>query len=409
MGTNAPFVDKNKKKVFISIGMPMYNELVKGNLHETMNNALAVGFDDIVILDDGSTDGSWIILKQYEAIYPNVRVFRNNNNSVLKAGHNRWKFIVDKMAEKKPDWIVVRAADQIYSHRATIAGGDHFRARLTKMYHQGVEAVRIPLAHLWRSRTWYRADNVWGRDISNHSKMPVWRFDPSYSYSGRELTGVHLGWHHPSYFGYGKGRKLKVANLNSGGLENFDLVILHLGHTTHSKKVLKFKWSMAAAEANKDNGKSILMPAPENMPIVRKWLHFNGYKGFFEFNMKLCKAPSIWYAADDIEESKPIPESMYYTILEYNKVRAEEYKVLYDKFYNTKPITPEIPPSSLDDKPKTRRAISKRIVEAGSTKNVVDSNKKAETKALMDKIKLKASQSKSFNDVRRANTEGEIK
>jgi glycosyltransferase involved in cell wall biosynthesis len=331
---NKPFVDPKKQRVTISLGIPMYNELIKGNLHEALDNALEVGFDDIVILDDGSTDDSWTVLQDYAQKYPHIRIFRNENNSVISRGGNRWKFVVEKIAEKSPDWVVVKSADQIYSHKATIIGGDCFRKRLTDFYHKGIELVKLPLAHLWRSRTWYRADDVWGRDIATHSKAPIWRFSAGFNYSKREKTGAHVGWHQPTYFGYGKGRRLKAADINFGeDKTSWDIVILHLGHTTHNKKVLKFKWSMEAARANTDIGRSILMPPPENMPKVSSWIRYNGYKGFFEFNMVLKKAPSIWFADDTPVEPKPIPESMYSTILEYNKKRAEEYLKIYNKAY----------------------------------------------------------------------------
>lgn len=327
---DAPFVDKNKKRITMSIGIPIYNELEKGHLHETINNAIAVGFDDIVILDDGSTDGTWAILKEYATMYPQIRVFRNKVNSVLNEGSNRWKFVVDKMAEKKPDWIVVRAADQIYSYKATVAGGDLFRKRLTELYHEGVGRVSIPLAHLWRSRTWYRNDGEWGSHINTYRKTPIWRYHVNYSFEGRELTGAHLGWHHPTSFGF---KKDNIKPISASDPWLSDLVILHLGHTTHSNKVLKFKWSVAAATANHVSGRSIGMPPPDRMPPVRHWLKHTGYKGFYEFNMELKKAPNVWFAEDigtDIESKPPIAQSFYYTILEYNPKRAAEYKRLFE-------------------------------------------------------------------------------
>jgi len=322
-----PFVDPKKERVFISLGIPMYNELIKGHLHETIENALAIGFDDIVILDDGSDDGSWEVLQDYADKYPLIRVYKTDLNSVFNKGKNRWKFIVDRMAEKSPDWIVIRAADQIYSHKATIEGGDLFRKKLTEFYRRGIEIVRIPLAHLWRSRTWYRADNIWGEALLTHSKSPIWRFHPNYSYNGRELTGTHRGWHHPSFWGFGKGRKLKGININGGkGIAEWDIVVLHLGHTTHHNKVLKFRWSMEAAKNNATNGRSATMPPPDKMPPVNRWLQYDGYKGFHEFKIVLKRANPSWFPeGTSLNEPEPELESFYELILEYNKIRAAEY------------------------------------------------------------------------------------
>lgn len=341
--SDGPVIDPTKKRVKISLGVPMYNESLKGHLIDTMDNAIAVGFDEIVILDDGSTDDTWDILQDYKAKYPHIRLYRNEVNSVLNGGNNRWKFVVDKVAEGEPDWVVIRAADQIYSHKATIEGGDHFRKRLTALYHKGIEMVQIPLAHIWRSNTWYRADNVWGQDIRTHSKRPIWRFHPNYNYLGRVKTGTHLGWHHPSFFGYGKKRPLKKADINWDKGPNWDIVVIHHGHSTHKSKALKFEWSMQAASTNANNGRSRTMPPPDRMPRVKHWLHGrhnnnDGYKGFYEFNMVLRQAPAKWFPpGTDFNEAKPIPESLYDVIKKWNPDRAREYKILYDKFYPPPP------------------------------------------------------------------------
>jgi glycosyltransferase involved in cell wall biosynthesis len=326
---------KHKERVKISLGIPMYNELIKGHLHETLNNAIDVGFDDIVVLDDGSTDGSWVVLQDYAKKYNNIRIFRHNSNSVISRGNNRWKFVVDRIAEKEPDWVVIRAADQIYSHAATVVGGDLFRKKLTDYYNTNVDIVKIPLIHLWRSRTWYRNDKVWGRDANSHSKSPIWRFSNDYSYDNRLTTGTHMGWHHPSNFGYG--RKPVVKDINIDKKENWHLVVIHLGHTTHTSKVLKFRWSMDAAEANHRLGSNVLMPPPSLMLPVHTWLKYNGYKGFYEFNISFKKVNPKWFAGDIFfDKEEPVIESMYYTILEYNKKRAEEYLRLFNKFCKDK-------------------------------------------------------------------------
>lgn len=345
---DGPIIDPTKERVKISLGIPMYNESLKGHLVETMDNAIAVGFDDIVIVDDGSTDDSWKILKAYQTKHPHIRIYKNEVNSVLHGGNNRWKFVVDKIAEASPDWVVLRAADQIYSHKATIAGGDEFRKRLTKFYHAGIEMVQLPLAHIWRSNTWYRADNVWGQDIRKHSKRPIWRFHPNYHYQGREKTGAHLGWHHPSYFGFAKTRPLKKADINEGRYPDWDIVVIHHGHSTHESKALKFEWSMKAAEKNANNGRSRTMAPPNTMPPVKYWLNDpkrrnDGYKGFYEFNMALRQAPERWFPpGTNFNEPKPIPKSLYNVIKRYNTRRAEEYKLLYEKHYakhkNMQPI-----------------------------------------------------------------------
>ena len=48
----------------IVLGVPMRNELEKGHLHSQLENALKISYDDIVVLDDGSTDGTWDVLQE---------------------------------------------------------------------------------------------------------------------------------------------------------------------------------------------------------------------------------------------------------------------------------------------------------------------------------------------------------
>jgi hypothetical protein len=92
---------------------------------------------------------------------------------------------------------------------------------------------------------------------------------------------------------------------------------------------------MQAAIRNAKTGNNVLMPPPDAMPQVRNWLIFNGYKGFFEFDMRLRRAPAIWYDPETYNKSapKPVPKSLYQTVRKYNKERAEEYKKFYEHSY----------------------------------------------------------------------------
>lgn len=332
-----PYVDPNKDRVTMTLAVPMYNELAKGHLRATMDNALAVGFDNIVVLDDGSTDDSWDVLTKYANTYDNIKIYRSEKNSVIHSTVNRWKTVIEKAGETEPDWLVVRAADQIYSYKATIEGGDHFRKLLTQFYHQHFEVVRLPCIHLWRSMYWYRADDTWGADAITHSKTPIWRYHPNFHFKGRERAGSHLGWHHPTSWGFGDRRRKLIKEINPPETKGqWPITVLHLGHVTHESKRLKFIWNMAAAEKNHGTGRNIMMPPANIMPPVTQWLRFNGYKGFWEFGMNLQKAHPIWYKEVPDYGTPPIPESLYDTIKEYNPARAEEYKKIYQQCYGGK-------------------------------------------------------------------------
>ena len=67
----------------ISVCLPVYN--AERYLAEAVESVLAQTFTDFefLILDDGSTDGSLAILKQYEARDPRVRVFSRPNKGLI--------------------------------------------------------------------------------------------------------------------------------------------------------------------------------------------------------------------------------------------------------------------------------------------------------------------------------------
>ena len=64
----------------VSVIMPCYN--VENYVDQTMRSLLDQTFQDfeVICLDDGSTDATLAILREYEARYPNIRVFTNSNH-----------------------------------------------------------------------------------------------------------------------------------------------------------------------------------------------------------------------------------------------------------------------------------------------------------------------------------------
>ena len=69
----------------VSVIVPVYN--VENYLEECLDslvNQTLIDFE-IICIDDGSTDRSLEILRQYESQYPNFRIFTQNNNGPSKA------------------------------------------------------------------------------------------------------------------------------------------------------------------------------------------------------------------------------------------------------------------------------------------------------------------------------------
>ena len=290
-------------------------------------------YSDIVVLDDGSDDGTWEALNEYSDKYKNIHVFKNDKNSVKEYSENRWKTLNRIAAEYDPTWIHLRAADMLYSHPAKKL----IRKQLERFLKGGILVASIPIAHLWRSEYWYRADNFWGQSIREHITRTFYRFNPNATWrAARNKAGMHQGAAVPDNLGFDGPKRSAYINDGIPRKEGvWQIVGLHLGHTTHEKKVRKFNWSMESASAAAKNGLSVSMPPPERMPKPENWLRFNGYKGFVEWNMNLQKAPQFWFDHKIGHEPKPVPKSLYETIKKWNPDRAEEYKILFERCYGS--------------------------------------------------------------------------
>ena len=72
-------------KPLISVIVPVYN--VKGYLTECVESLLAQTFDsyEILLIDDGSTDGSSTLCESFKTSHPNVRIFHKPNGGLSSA------------------------------------------------------------------------------------------------------------------------------------------------------------------------------------------------------------------------------------------------------------------------------------------------------------------------------------
>ena len=278
----------------IVLGIPVYNNVEF--LKYTVDSMLSVGFDDIVYLDDGSTDGTSELLQSYSDKYENIHVIKNDSNSVLTQGVNRWKILAEHCKSFNPDWIIIRAADQVFSAMTKAL----LRPRLEYLLNTGVNAIGFPVAHFWRSRDWYRTDGEWGHSAEAHF---------------------------PNHF---EGKVVK-SNINVGPLDNgvLPIVVLHYGMSSHDLIDSKLDFQMKMSDLVEVNG----VPRTNVMPHPKSWNRYNGYKIAHEHGAILTMAPQEWFDAPINHEPKPRPRinSMYETIAKYNKSMALEYRKIYDK------------------------------------------------------------------------------
>jgi glycosyltransferase involved in cell wall biosynthesis len=99
------------KKLSLTVVIPCYNEV--DNIEKVLENVLAVQMaDEIIIVDDGSTDGSREILKQIEAAgHTNVRVIYHPHNQGKGAA------LVTGFRTATSDVILIQDADFEYDPR----------------------------------------------------------------------------------------------------------------------------------------------------------------------------------------------------------------------------------------------------------------------------------------------------
>jgi len=309
----------------------MYNEVLYGpHVYRQLDNALGLScYDDIVVLDDGSTDGTWEILEEYSSNYSNIHIFKNSENSILNKKANRWHTLYEILKSFDPTWVHIRAADMLFSHPTSTM----LRPQLEKFLKEDVILVGTPIVHLWRSETWYRADGPWGRQASNNYYKLIYKFNKNLSWSSdHKKSGMHQNMYLPSNLK--KTSAKRIRSLNDGCNKPFPMVALHLGHTTHDKKCRKFDWSMESATAAAKVGRSFGMPPPNRMPHPKDWMKHTGYPGFVEWGgFKLAKVPQVWYEDPVVHGSSPISQSFYETIKKWNIKRAEEYKLIFEKHW----------------------------------------------------------------------------
>ena len=69
----------------ISLIIPVYN--VEKYIHKTLDSVLAQTFTDyeVIMINDGSTDGSLAVLKEYASKYENFKLIDQNNCGLSRA------------------------------------------------------------------------------------------------------------------------------------------------------------------------------------------------------------------------------------------------------------------------------------------------------------------------------------
>jgi glycosyltransferase involved in cell wall biosynthesis len=156
------------------VGMLMaYNESEKGNLAPCLNS-LREYCDEIVVYDDGSTDNSLDVYKQF-----GCHVIQGEGNDFKNELAHKQRQI-DYCKAIGADWIFRIDADEILDWRGASGG-------LRSLLQKGDKpSYAFHTINFWRSPSFYRLDNSYNDVVFNR----LWRCTPDLHFEVKE--GLHL-------------------------------------------------------------------------------------------------------------------------------------------------------------------------------------------------------------------------
>lgn len=291
--------------VRLAVGIPVYNGV--GFVELSVQNCLDVGYDHIVYLDDGSVDGTYDLLKHYASRHNHITVIRNDVNSIAANTENRWKTVSEVCRGFDPDWIFVRAVDEALTFPAHQSAENALRVNLEALDSTGCNTVVFDYKNLWRSEWWYRTDGYCGK----HHTVCGWKNDTGWSFDS--ATGLHKGAHCPN--------KLAVAEVcrNINSVLDGSVFVLHYGMSSHDRIARKLRYQLESDPNIWRKG----MPHPTRCGL------FNGLKIAHEVDLKLEKVDPNWFGEPIPDVHKPVVESLYDVICDYDTKAAASYLAIH--------------------------------------------------------------------------------
>lgn len=293
----------------IAVGIPVYNDSIF--LERSVKNCIDMGYDHVVYLNDGSTDGTYEKLMSLTKEHSHIKVLNGKSNSVFSGSGNRWEIVAEECRLFNPDWIMTRAADETLSYPSQKLLKDN----LIELDSRGINMIIFDYKDLWRSEWWYRVDSYWGK----HQNVCLWKNDTGWKFNYG--SGIHLGGHRPNYMSV----KDVICNININPSD--EIVVIHYGMSSHELLARKLDYQINTSL--KIEGRAAGMPS--KIPPVRVWGQVNGYKAASEQGIVLEKVRQSWFKDPIPDESRPQIKSLYDVVAKYDLNRAEEYVRIYGR------------------------------------------------------------------------------
>lgn len=142
--------------------------------------------DEIVIIDDNSTDNSREICRSFSKVSRIVELKKNTFEFEYELRKNLW----DEVKKSDPDWILIIDADELFE--------DKMISQIHSLINQTeYDWVGFRLYDFWGSKTHYRSDNYW-RAHNHHDPILV-RYIEGLPEIWKEYP-VHTGRYPLTYF-----------------------------------------------------------------------------------------------------------------------------------------------------------------------------------------------------------------
>lgn len=181
----------------VSVIVPLYN--ASTTIVETLDSVLASTYRplEVVVVDDGSTDGSLHVVQQYAASHPEVRVLSQPNSGVSAARNNAIRhatgeYILPVDADDKisPDYIEHAVAAMRDDVRVVGCRAEYFGARQGEWklpefsYERLARKNMIHACSLFRKADWQR--------VGGFCRQEIYREDWDFWLSMMELGGRYV-------------------------------------------------------------------------------------------------------------------------------------------------------------------------------------------------------------------------
>lgn len=133
--------------------LQIYNENEKGNLTRILEHLIRI-CDDIVVFDDGSTDGSYEIVLKYTK-----NIIRATKNDFVNELEHKQE-LLNLAISLNPDWIVWLDADEVFDLDGESYG---IRALCEFGMQNNIDGFSFLEYNLWKDKHHHRIDKHWNK------------------------------------------------------------------------------------------------------------------------------------------------------------------------------------------------------------------------------------------------------